>query len=513
MTRRTRIALGVVALGALGGLGVAARPWVMRRVTRDALADAASSHLACMLGAPTSAELDEVLLEVRAAAVTDPTASPWPPAQCDAWGEAAVRAWRDAGAWDATLDYDASPPHAWRATAFLAALRPFWTRSPDPKVPVAKRARFVYTATSAAPLFPNAPKLTSIETHGDRAILRAGDTRCAVARDLSMECTTVAGEPLEAETGATQLYFTSKGIADASGAVRAPAERGLWGRAFADRHLVVLDALDGALALRSVSAKGDSTVLAKLEEPASARSTQLAGGWLAWKALPPDSDGRLMSKPATLTVWNLRDAPAAKPIALGPVAPPKRPTLASPIVFGARTYGVCEAETTFVDMDPVILARKDGRWTRIDEPQATHARHLACDGDTAWLTSWAPLEIKKCTKDACAPFAFPTPSADIGDDLIADGAHVFHVRWWGTALVVTAQDQHDPTRWGGAAVFVDDSLLLKPLSYGRRWLAPITHAFAGRLIVAVHRTTSDARELEPYVFAVDERGAVNLTMK
>jgi len=399
---------------------VASRPLWMKWRTRSALEEAASNACACMLGRHGS-DLEAELLAVRAGIIAKPNPPDrlWP-ARCKPWGEAALAAHAEAARWDGPVPLPADA--SWSSRNALEALRVFWVRDPDPRVPLPETRGFEL----------NQNKLVTI-IDDERLDLRIADGaleingKLRINRDdrieqIEQNTASFPGHPtwraIDGEPGSKRFWTDdSRFYDDAGHALGSEWFIGrTFARSFADGRLVAhveAAAIEATYGEIWEYAPAKKLARSRFEPgaPFTSKSTTIVDEWMLYKHVGEDGAG-------TVAAIDFSRGAAAKPITLGPVDKTSRVL--------ARTYGTCRARGTFVDMDPSFLIRSKTGWTFAGLQQSIN-RIVSCDDDVAMVTEWTPLEIRKCTEEGCALVSFPRIDAGREGLFAADEHHVFQV--------------------------------------------------------------------------------------
>jgi hypothetical protein len=222
---------------------------------------------------------------------------------------------------------------------------------------------------------------------------------------------------IDADPGGRSCWFDGNYVVDDDG--RKLASQWFlyleWAHAYADGRVVAI-AIEGTLENASMLyeiGRDGRVEKAPFSFGSSLfnRSKVELDSFIVWKRLPGQG-------PATVEVIDMSLGAAAKPLVLGPIERPMRGV--------EHTYGPCRAKTTFIDMDPSLVAHGSGEWKYLPmEPPAN--RVMSCEGDVAVVTEWPPLEIRRCTKDACTKIPFPGMSTLGVDRFGADEHHLFRL--------------------------------------------------------------------------------------
>lgn len=439
------------------------RPMLERQGARRELGRSASNFCACVIGKPTSdvqGRMDGIGFSVAMGA--DKGLGVWPLRCIDQYRSAYSdyeRA-RQLGVVSAELPSadkvkdQLDRNGAGALTDVVQALRQYWDGDPDPSVPIPPEPVFARIAldqlepwfeASASPDLLDARSEHGALTlvFGEREMTGSKiETTCTLHDPRSAHCAPhddQARIPLETEAGARALFAVhdkeafnegKQDIVDDANHTVASANELIWGRSFADGHVVTFGRNGELLETRSGKAEWPDFFV-----QSSNRASQLMGDWFLFKGLVSSREQMLAAsdnRPYVLNAIRLSDGVKTKPLALtASEAPPTRNVT-------PRTYGRCISDVLVADLDPkLVIGTVDGGWKvhALDWPGA--GRHLTCVGDAAIVTDWFPLGVQRCDTKECRAISMGDYRGDLQQELAADDKTLYAARVAGTSLLLT----------------------------------------------------------------------------
>ncbi len=450
--KRRAIGVGIVAVIGVAAIALVPNNPVRlayeRNRARDELEHAASNFCACAMGRNTG-DVDAAVRDVGIAIVLgNDEGRVRYLARCKPYYEAAFTAYQAAAKLGVVSDTLVHRDDVDKATKYLAEtaapFRAFWVDAPDPSVPL-----------------PPAPVAPAVDITKLRPIHRA-DERDFEPRVRDQRGLTFGflryheeGRPPDTPTSCTisSTLIATCGATDQHVFIDVrPGARSIAANPNPDGDVQLVDDHGAALGVPDpwefACSRSDGTVVAYqgglLAEirggkeirrdpkfvPVT-RSTQRVEDWVVFKGgfrgvWPPD-----YTQP--LSVVDLRDGIDAKPMVLSPSESLPKSRYVMP-----RTYGVCVADSLFVDMDPKLaVGTRDGTWKLHPLDWPMKGRSLDCSGDSATVTDWFPLTVQRCTQSACTPVSLGDYHGDLQDRFAATDKTLYALRDYEGALLVT----------------------------------------------------------------------------